>query len=506
LGTGKLVLTAWAGGASVTAGRELLSRRGLPAYPTPERAVRGLMHLVNYQRNIATLYETPRDLPVELDLHRGDLQQHRARLLGKADHTLSEVDGKALLKAYGIPVAETLIATTADQAVEHAASIGYPVVLKILSPDITHKTDVGGVQLNLASAEDVRHAYTRMMQRAADARPDAAITGVTVQPMVDTRDSVEMILGATKDPVFGSVILLGFGGVTAEVWQDRVLGLPPLTEKLASNMIKGLRSRPLLEGYRGAPAANTTALVEAMIRFSYLIADCPNIAELDINPLLVGPERVIALDARVMTDAAAVDADARFSHLAIRPYQDNLEQACTLSSGLEVVIRPIRPADEPAWHGLVESCSVESLKARFFHAIGKTTHTLATRYCYIDYDREMALVAMLPAKDGPGAGEGDSGGEAMIGVGRIIREPDGLSAEYAVLVADDYQGKGLGLALTSSCLDVARGMGVERVIGTTAADNTRMIATFVENGFTVEPKADDPSLVVAELLLASQPA
>ncbi|MEM9419353.1 MAG: bifunctional acetate--CoA ligase family protein/GNAT family N-acetyltransferase [Planctomycetota bacterium] len=490
--SGKLVLTAWAGGASVIEGRELLSRRGLPAYPTPERAIQGLMHLVNYQRNIAALYETPRDVPVELELKTEEIGPHRTELLGTPNTTLSEVDGKALLKAYGIPVAETLIATTEDEAVAHAESIGYPVVMKILSPDITHKTDVGGVKLNLANETDVRYAWQRMMERAAEAKPDAQLDGATVQPMIDTRDSVEMILGAIKDPVFGSVILLGFGGVTAEVWQDRVLGLPPLTEKLADNMINQLKSKPLLEGYRGAPKADKNALIEAMIRFSYLIADSPNIAELDINPLLVGPTGTIALDARIMTDASSVTPDARLSHLAIHPYQAKLEDSFTLADGSTVVVRPIRPADEPAWHDMVASCSPDTLQARFFHSIGKTTHAMATRYCYIDYDREMALVAMLPATS-------PDGEEKMIGVGRLIREPDGRSAEYAVLVADDYQGQGLGLTLTERCLEVARGMNVQRVYGTTSINNPRMVATFKDHGFEIAPDPEDDSLVNAEL-------
>ncbi|MEM1109261.1 MAG: bifunctional acetate--CoA ligase family protein/GNAT family N-acetyltransferase [Planctomycetota bacterium] len=490
--SGKLVLTAWAGGASVIAGRELLSARGIPAYPTPERAIQGLMHLVNYQRNIEALYEMPRDVPVEFELNTTQIENTRADLLAKPQNTLSEAEGKALLKDYGIPVAETLIAATEDQAVEHAESIGYPVVMKILSPDITHKTDVGGVKLNLANEQDVRYAWQRMMERAAEVKPNAQLDGATIQPMIDTRDSVEMILGAIKDPVFGSVILLGFGGVTAEVWQDRVLGLPPLTEKLADNMINHLKSKPLLEGYRGAPAADKNALIESMIRFSYLIADSPNIAELDINPLLVGPNGTIALDARVMTDLSPVTADTRFSHLAIRPYQGDLESESELKNGTPVTIRPIRPADEPAWHDMVAACSPETLQARFFHSIGKTTHAMATRYCHIDYDREMALVAITPN----GAGE-----ETMVGVGRLVCEPDGRSAEYAVMIADEHQNQGLGKTLTSRSLDVARGWGVGRVFGTTSANNIRMIATFKEHGFTITPDPDDDKLVNAELML-----
>lgn len=497
--SGKLVLAAWAGGASVIKGRELLSARGIPSYPTPERAIQGLMHLVNYQRNIAALYETPRDVPVEFELNTEPIENARAGLLAKPQNTLSEAEGKALLKDYGIPVAETLIAATVDEAVHHAQTIGYPVVMKILSPDITHKTDVGGVKLNLSNEQDVRYAWQRMMERAAEVKPHAQLDGATVQPMIDSRDCVEMILGAIKDPVFGSVILLGFGGVTAEVWQDRVLGLPPLTEKLADNMINGLKSKPLLEGYRGAPPADKNALIETMIRFSYLIADSPNIAELDINPLLVGPTGTIALDARVMTDIAPVTADARFSHLAIRPYQADLEHELKLKDGSPVTIRPIRPADEPAWHGLVTACSPETLHARFFHSIGKTTHTMATRYCYIDYDREMALVAMTASS---GNGSKENNDEQMIGVGRLVCEPDGRSAEYAVVVADAYQGQGLGHALTQQSLDVARGWGVQRLFGTTSASNKRMIATFKEQGFAITPDAEEPSLVNAELILS----
>jgi acetyltransferase len=487
----KLVLAAWAGGMSVLSGRNILSGHGVPAYPTPERAVQGLMHLVRHKRSVEAIYETPRDVPVETGLNVESVQQRRHELLARPNATLSEVDAKDLLDAYGIRVARTLTATTEQEAVDRAEQLGYPVVMKILSPDITHKSDVGGVRLDLNEAPEVRSAWKQMTEQARQARPDATITGVTVQPMIHLHEKVEMILGAKKDPVFGSVILLGFGGVTAEVWQDRVLGLPPLTEKLADNMINSLRSRPLLEGWRGSPPADRAKLIETMVRFSYLIADSPNIAELDINPLLVGDDGAIALDARVMTDDAPIDADDRYGHLAIRPYSADLEKQVTVEQGLPILLRPIRPADEPAWQDLVDRCSPETLHARFFHRLGRTTHSLAARYCAIDYDREIALVAMTE----------DGGEEKMIGVCRLSREHDPSKAEYAVLVEDAYQQRGIGAALTEHALQIARRWEVTELHGATQGPNRRMVGLFSKFGFETRTDPDNPEITLATLNL-----
>ncbi|MEZ6190106.1 MAG: bifunctional acetate--CoA ligase family protein/GNAT family N-acetyltransferase [Phycisphaerales bacterium] len=479
----KPVLGAWLGGNSVMRGREILTQHNIPSYPSPERAIRGFMHLVSYARNIETQYETPGIVPIH-----GIVATHTAGpLADKPDTTLSEIESKKLFKDFGIPVAMAEPAENADQAVSLADAMGYPVVMKIRSPQITHKTDVDGVALSLEDADAVRAAFARITASAAKHRPDAHIQGVSVQPMVEGQDGVEMILGVKKDPVFGLVLLAGMGGVTAELLQDRVLGMPPLTERLARRMLETLRCWPLLNGYRGRPRVDVNGLIEVLIRLSYLVAETPNIKELDVNPLLVTPKGVTALDARVITDDTPGLPDPHYLHLAIRPYPTEFVQKITLEDGQEVTFRPIRPEDEPRWHELLASCSAESLRARFFSTISKTTHEMATRYCYIDYDREMAIVAIIQ--------DGDH--KRMVGVGRLVADPDHTDAEYAILVADKWQGHGLGNMLTAYCLQLAKRWGIQRVYGGTAIDNRRMIATFREQGFDLVTETEE-GMVLAE--------
>jgi len=475
-GSRKPVVTAWVGGNAVVPARELLNASGLPAYSTPERAVDGLMHLVRYARNIELLYEMPREVETADAFDQEALHLTRAHVLGKPNHTLDEIDAKRLLATAGIPVASPEPAANAQRAVELAADIGFPVVMKIHSPDITHKTDVGGVALDLKDEQEVQHAFDAMMRKVRAAAPDARIDGVTLQPMIDTRHSVEIILGAKRDPVFGSVILVGSGGTTAELWQDRVLGLPPLTASLVTRMLESLKVHRLLHGYRDRPAVDADALVETIIRFSYLIAESPNIAEVDINPLLVSPTGVIGLDARIITNDGPLEPDASYSHLAMRPYPHKLVRPFTMDDGTAVTLRPIRPEDEPLWHGMIAASSPQTKRARFQAMIGKTTHRFAARYCHIDYDREMAIVAIDTQGDQP----------RMLGVGRLVMGPADDEAEYAVLIADPWQGQGLGSALTEYCLHIARGWGVSRVYAATDADNKRMIAVFKEQGFEVD--------------------
>ena len=480
----KPVLGAWLGGASVIKGREILNRYNIPSYPSPERAIRGYMHLVNHAKNIETLYETPSAVPI----HETVSKDLAGSLRDMPNLTLSEIESKKLFKDFGIPVAMAEPASSADQAVKIAKEMGYPVVMKIRSPQITHKTDVGGVALGLETDEEVRGAYERITEAAAKLRPDADIQGVSIQPMISNRDGIEMILGVKKDPVFGTVLLAGMGGVTAELLQDRVLGMPPLTEALARRMLESLRCWPLLNGYRGKPPVDVNALLEVLIRMSLLVAQTPNIAELDINPLVVTPKGATALDARIITDNSTGIPDEHYSHLAIRPYPTEFVDKVILpETGEEVTFRPIRPEDEPRWHDLLASCSAESLRARFFSTIGKSTHEMAKRYCYIDYDREMAIVAL--AKDGDN--------KRMVGVCRLVADPDHIDAEYAILVADKWQGVRLGTLLTSYCLQVAKRWGIRRVFGGTMVDNRRMIATFREQGFDVVTE-DEEGIVKAE--------
>lgn len=476
--TRKPVLAAWLGGGRVRQGSRILVEAGVPAYRTPEQAVGAFMTLVNYARNLDDLYETPRDIPLAFRFDRTALRERVGRWLETGDTLLGEDQSKELLELYGLPTTRPQPAATADEAVALAERIGYPVVLKIRSPDITHKTDVGGVRLDLQNADEVARAFAAIAAAAAEHRPDARVLGVTVQPMVRLEHGTELILGVKQDPVFGSVIMVGLGGVEAEIWGDRSLGLPPLNERLARRMLESLKIWPLLNGYRGRPAVDLDRLIEAIMRLSYLTADNPEIRELDINPLLVGPDRLVALDARVVLGPVA-EAAKPYAHLALRPYPEEYVSQGRLEDGTEVNLRPIRPEDEPRWLEMLGACSRESIYSRFRFFFNWSSHQVATRYCYIDYDREMALVAEVQTE----------GGTRLAGVGRLIADPDGEAAEYAVLVADPWQNQGLGGLLTDRCLDIARKWGVGQVYAQTTTDNPRMVHMFKVREFEVEHPA-----------------
>ena len=484
----KPVLAAWMGSRVVSEGVQILSAAGIPTYTTPEQAVRAFMHLVSYARNLSILHETPRDIPVEFTLDRQRLRGVFNTILTEGQDILSENVSKAFLEAYEIPVTKPHAARTADEAVEVAHQIGYPVVLKIHSPQITHKTDVSGVVLNLASDEAVRRTFDRMVAKAKQVRPDAEIRGVTVQQMITYPNGFELIMGTKKDPIFGSVIMVGMGGIAAEVFRDRALGLPPLNESLARRMLESLKSWPLLQGYRGKPGVNIDRLIEIIMRFSYLVADYPEIKELDINPLLATPEHVIALDARVVVDRELVARPVRpYAHLAIRPYPEEFVAQRQMKDGTPVILRPIKPEDEPMWHELLGSCSTQSIWFRFSYLFKQTTHEMATRYCFIDYDRELGIVAEVE----------EDGQRKLIGVGRLVADMNHEAAEYAVIVVDRWHGHGLGGLLTDYCLEVAKKWGVKRVVAETSKDNARMLATFRNRNFQLNDNQEQDVVLVS---------
>jgi acetyltransferase len=488
----KPVLASWMGHELVQAGVQQLNEAGIPTYTTPEHAVRAFMNLVAHSRRRELLYETPRDVPVKFTLDRPKLRERFDSIVARGQSILTEDESKELLEAYGIPATRPLPAHTADEATSAAEMLGYPVVLKILSPDITHKTEVGGVVLDLASAADVRGAFDRIVASARRKRPDANVQGVTVQRMVTQAVGVELIVGSKRDPVFGPVIMVGLGGIAAEVFRDHALELPPLNERLARRMLESLRSWPLLQGFRGRPPLAVDRLVETLMRFSYLIADLPEIQEVDINPLLVMPDEVVALDARIVVDRQAPSKAIRpYGHLAICPYPERFTFERTLKSGERVILRPIKPEDEPEWHALLARCSTETIFGRFHYLFKESTHEMAKRFCYVDYDREIALVAEI-----------DRGGaQELIGVGRLVADPDHESADYTVLVADAWQGHGLGSLLTEACLAIADQWGLASVFAESPQDNVRMLRVFRAFGFELEPKRN-PDVVLARRVLA----
>lgn len=485
----KPVLAAWMGGRVVADGIQILNSAGIPTYTTPEKAVRAFMHLVSYARNLQILHETPKDIPLGFSLDRQRLRGVFDTILTEGGEILSENVSKAFLEAYEIPVTKPQAARSAEEAVEVAHRIGYPVVLKIHSPEITHKTDVGGVMLNINSDDRVREAFEQITSRAREKCPQANIIGVTVQKMVSYANSFELIMGMKKDPIFGSVIMVGMGGVAAEVFRDRALGLPPLNEALARRMLESLKSWPLLRGYRGKPGANIDRLIEIIMRFSYLVADYPEIKELDINPLVVTPDDIMALDARVVIDRDMVVRTVRpYAHLAVRPYPEEYVVHRKLKDGTPVILRPIKPEDEPMWHELLASCSTQSLWFRFSYLFKQTTHEMATRYCFIDYDREMGIVAEVE----------EEGQRKLIGVGRLVADADHDAAEYAVLVADRWHGHGLGGELTDYCLEIAKPWGVKKVVAEVSKDNARMLATFRNRGFLLNEEQEQDVVLVSK--------
>jgi acetyltransferase len=473
----KPLLAAFLGGEKMREGVRILNDNGIPVYSTPEQAVRAFMSLVAYSRNLVTLYETPEDINVNFSPDREKLRKSFDKLIPETTNILSENLSKSVLEAYGILTAKPKKAKTSEEAVKIADKTGYPVVMKIDSDEITHKTDVGGVILNIEDSEMLIHSFNRMIAGVKEKMPSAKIKGVTIQPMIREKDSIEMIFGIKKDETFGTVIMAGMGGTGAELFKDRSIGFPPLNESLAYRMLESLKIFPLLKGYRGSTPVDIDKLVETLIRLSYLAADYPEIVELDINPLLVSAKGTVALDARVVVDKTVEVTDRNtYSHLAISPYPEELVKHIKLQDGTDITFRPIKPEDEPMWMEMLASCSKESIYSRFRYFFQWDSHEVATRYCYIDYDREMAIVAELK--------DGDK--KKLVGVGRLIADPDHETVEYAILITDIWQNKDLGGILTDYCFEIAKKWGLKKIVAQTTTDNKRMIAVFEKRGFSVE--------------------
>jgi acetyltransferase len=479
--TTKSIMAGWLGGASMHEGIQIFNQAGISSFTAPEQAIRAFMTLSDYSKNLATLYETPKEIPVSFQYDRLELRKKYLTEVFPKAKILNEDDSKMLINDYGIKTTHPTPAATEDEAVAIAEQKGYPVVLKIYSPDITHKSDVGGVALNIMDEEMVRATFRNMVKTAAQKRPDARIDGVTVQQMINTKDGVELIVGTKKDPIFGTVMLVGMGGVTAELFKDKRLEFPPLNEQLAHQMLKSLKIYPLLKGYRGDSPKNINKLIEALIRMSYLAADYPEIAELDINPLVVTPTDVIALDARIVVDEEILKNPVKeYSHLILRPYPESLIKTAKLKDGTEIILRPIKPEDEPLWLELLGSCSKESIYHRFRYDFYFDSHDIASQYCFIDYDREIAIVAEVE----------DEGRKKLIGVGRLIADPDVEMMEYAILITDAWQKKELGFTLTKYCMEIAKVRGIKILAAETTKDNKPMISVFRKLNFKIRFNED----------------
>ncbi len=479
--TTKSIMAAWLGGASMHEGVHIFNEAGISSFSTPEQAIKAFMTLSNYSQNLKLLYETPKEVPVSFQYDRNELREKYLKNVFPKAKVLNEDDSKMLINDYGINTTHPTPATSEDEAVAISEKKGYPVVMKIYSPDITHKSDVGGVALNIKNADMIRANFRNMIKTVAEKCPNAKIEGVTIQKMVDTKDAVELIVGTKKDPVFGTVMLIGMGGTTAELFNDKRLEFPPLNEQLAKQMVKSLKIYPLLKGWRGDSPKNIDKLIEALIRMSYLAADYPEIEELDINPLIVTPNDVIALDARIVVDKKLLETPAKeYSHLILRPYPESLIKKATLKDGTKITLRPIKPEDEPMWLEMLTSCSKESIYHRFRYDFYFDSHEIASQFCFIDYDREIAIVAEVNIE----------GEKKLIGVGRLIADPDVEMMEYAILITDTWQKKELGFTITKYCLEIAQSRGIKSLTAETTTDNKPMISVFRKLNFKIKFNED----------------
>ncbi len=472
------VLACWLGANGVARARQVFVEAGIPTYSTPEEAIQAFMQMVDYRRNQDLLMEVPPSAAAEF---RPDTERARAvvaRTLSAGGSLLDEVDAKALLAAYGVPIVETRVAAGGEEAVRIAQELGYPVALKLLSPDVSHKSDVGGVELGLETAEDVRRAARDIAGRLAKLRPAAKLAGFTVQRMIRRPGAHELIVGAASDPIFGPVILFGHGGTAVEVIGDRAVALPPLNLPLARELVSRTRVAKLLAGYRDRPAADLESVYLTLVQVSQMIADLPEIAELDINPLLADERGVIALDARIRVVRAASGGAER---LAIRPYPKELEERIE-AGGRSILLRPVRPEDGPKHHKFIETLDPEDSWLRFFHRVRDLPRSECARLTQIDYDREMAIVA-----EGAAAG----GDWEYLGEVRIIADPDNSQAEIGIVVRSDLKGQGLGDRLLDNIIRYARSRGTGQLIGLVRADNARMLALARKYAFKLDRSADD---------------
>lgn len=488
------LFACWMGGRSTESALKLLNISGIPTFDTPERAVGAFLHMVAFAANQKLLLEIPPNPTRDKVLDREKADEIMAG--ATEEGFLAESKVRGLLAAYGLPVIPSDVATTEDQASLISQRIGYPVVLKICSPDITHKTDAGGVHLDLRSDIEVRSAYQQIIESAGRHKPGARIEGVTVQSFQAKAD-FEILLGAKRDKDFGPVILFGTGGIFTEVMKDKALGLPPMNRLLARRMMQETKAYTLLQGYRNCPPADLEKLEEMIIGLSQLLIDSPPIAELDMNPILIKDGQPLVVDTRLLISPINVASPL---HLAISPYPEENEWRMVTDAGVPIFIRPIKPEDVRIYQGLIKVLSPTSIYHRFFGVLKELPPALLSRFTQIDYDREISLIAIDESTDT----------DRMLGVASIVGDPDGMEGEIAVLVGDPWQGKGIGASLMRKCLLVAGKRGYKRIHGYVQKENTLMLALAKMLGFSIknseigdyEILLDQPGLKMSENKMA----
>ncbi len=492
----KPVLACWLGEATVRPAREALLARQLPVFRTPEAAVDAFHSIASFYRNQQLLQQTPPPL------HEGAAPDTEgARLLiegalAERRTLLTEMESKALLAAFHIPVTRTMLARSANEAMLIASQLGYPVALKVDSPDIAHKSDVQGVVLDVHTALQVRDRYAELMAAVRAAAPGAQINGVTVQPMAGVQRAREVYVGLASDEAFGPVISFGAGGVMIELLDDRAIELPPLNQFLARRLVERSRVAETLGAWRGAPPVNLAALERLLLRVSEMVCALPQLRQMDINPVLVDASGAVAVDARIVIgDAPASLASAggsagdEFPHLAILPYPTRWVREWALKGGARCTVRPIHPDDAQLLQNFVRGLSPESRWNRFASHMSELPERLLAQFTLIDYDREMALVAVAPAREGAE--------EQLLGVARYVTNPDGQSCEFSLAVADHAQGQGLGSRLMGQIIEAARAKGLAQIVGLILTGNAPMLRLMKHLGFTVAAFPEDPDFRIA---------
>ena len=472
--TNKTILATWMGGYDVQEGRVILEKGNIPVYRQPEDAIKSFSYIFWYSKNLKILYETPATIPHAFNPKTELNRELIDSVIADGRTALNEYESKKFLKNYNIGVADNVLAKSAKEAGVAAAKIGFPVAMKILSPDIIHKTDIGGVKLNINTKEEAEITYRDIMKSVKKAEPNARIDGVLIEVMVKKR--YELLIGCKNDPIFGPTIIFGMGGVAVEVFKDFAIGLPPLNMALSLNLIKETKIYKLLKGYRNMPGVDIQSIQYLLYKFAYLVADFPKIKELDINPFAVDKTGGVVLDAKVLLDKKMIGKKIKpYSHLVISPYPKEYIYDFKLKSGKDVVIRPIRPEDEPMEAEMFSTFSKETERHRFFQQIKEITHELLQSFTQIDYDREIALIAEITEKKK----------KKMIGVVRLITDPLDNTAEFAIVVGDPWQFKGLGNEFTRLILNIAKERGVKKIYAKYFNDNKIMENIFKKYNFKI---------------------
>ncbi len=482
--TSKPILTCWMGEEQVLEARLAMENASIPAFRMPETAVELYYHISTYYRNQKLLLQTPEPSSTNTRPETEGAKMLIEAVLQERRKVLSEMESKAILRAFRVPVAQTMVARTPTEALLLAEQLGFPVAMKVDSPDLIHKSDAGGVRLNITNAPAVRNAYHDIIETVQKKHPGARINGVSIEPYLARPHGRELMVGVVRDPIFGPIITFGAGGTEVEIFSDRAVALPPLNGYLAQDLIKSTRASRLLGEFRNMPPANLDALEEVLLNISEMVCELPWLQELDLNPLIVDENGAIAADARIVIDFMPPSGD-RYSHMAIHPYPVHLIQDWQLPDGRTVTIRPIRPEDADLEQDFVKRMSDESKYYRFMDTLRELTQAMLVRFTQIDYDREMALIATIPDEDGK---------ELQIGVSRYVTNPDGETVEFALAVADDWQKHGIGRKLMTALIDSARAKGYRAVVGDVLALNSKMFRLMGSLGFTIHPHPEDPAV------------